>query len=472
MHNKYKKLLGNSVIFAIGNFGSKIMQFIMVPIYSYTLSTGEFGKVDILTSIVSLLSPVLCLDIFDGVFRFALDKAENKKNIFSTGILFTLLASILTLLISIFLISLIPNYPVFYTGLLLIISIVYSLVSNFARAMEFVKAYAIGGIINTFIMGLCNIIFLVWLKFGMNGYMLSMILGQLIATIYFFFATTVFSYIDFRNFNVNDLKRMLKYSIPLIPNNLAWWLNSTSDRLFILGMLGASANGIYAMANKIPSVITTFTTIFFQSWQMSVVEEYKKKNSKKFISDVFEGFMSILFLGSFCVLSIIRPLFKLIINKSYYSGWQITPFLILAVVYTSCASFLGTIYTASKKTVRVLTTTLYGGLLNILASYIFIKLIGIDGAAIANIFSFFIVSALRYRDIYLANRIKLNYSKFLVLHILFIVESIILIKISNDWIVLVSGIVIIILQLLVDKNLQKMIQTSIKEITKKLKLIL
>ena len=112
MKSKYKKLLGNSVIFAIGNLGSKIMQFIMVPIYSYTLTTSEFGKVDMLTAVISLLSPIVCLDIFDGVFRFALDHTSNKKKLFSTGINFTLLISILILILSYFLNTFINNYPV------------------------------------------------------------------------------------------------------------------------------------------------------------------------------------------------------------------------------------------------------------------------------------------------------------------------------------------------------------------------
>ena len=99
MKKKYSRLVNNSLVFAVGNFGSKLMSFIMVPIYSYTLSTSDYGKVDLLTSLVSLLMPIVCLDIYDSIFRFALDKEENKAQIFTTGTVFAFITSIVTILV-------------------------------------------------------------------------------------------------------------------------------------------------------------------------------------------------------------------------------------------------------------------------------------------------------------------------------------------------------------------------------------
>lgn len=457
MKNKYKKLLNNSVIFAIGNFGSKIMQFILIPIYSYALTTTEFGKVDVLTSLVSLLAPIICLDIFDGVFRFALDKTENKVKLFSTGIIFTLFSSIVICIVTLVLAPIISTYPVIYTGILLIVTIFYSLITNYARAVGFVKQYAISGIINTIVMGLSNILLLVYLHAGMNGYMLSMIAGQIVAILFLFIFTNIVKDIKLKSFDFFDLKRVLRYSIPLIPNNLAWWLNSTSDRFFILGMLGASYNGIYAMASKIPSLITTITSIFFQSWQISVVEEFNSKESKKFISQVFEGFVSVLFCGTFIILGAIKLIFKLFLNPSYYSGWMISPYLLLAVVYTSIASFLGTIYTANKRTEKVMITTIYGGVVNVVLTIIFIKMMGLGGAALANAISFLLVSFLRYKDIHNIGKIELDYRNFAILHVLFAVECFLLFVVNNSLVMTVIGALMAIIQFCANKTMRSMV---------------
>lgn len=222
MNHKYKKLISNSLVFAIGNFGSKIMSFIMVPIYSYTLSTKDFGKVDLLTSLVSLLLPVLCLDIFDSVFRFALDEHEDKVKIFSTGAIFSALCSVFILIIGFVLSLLIRDYPVVYTSIYMIITMMFSLVSNFSRAVGYVKQFAVAGIINTIVMGLSNILLLVVIRMGMNGYMLSMIVGQAVATIFLIFSTNIKKYFKNNEFNQKSFREMMVYGVPLIPNTLAW----------------------------------------------------------------------------------------------------------------------------------------------------------------------------------------------------------------------------------------------------------
>lgn len=467
MNHKYKKLISNSLVFAIGNFGSKIMSFIMVPIYSYTLSTKDFGKVDLLTSLVSLLLPVLCLDIFDSVFRFALDEHEDKVKIFSTGAIFSALCSVFILIIGFVLSLFIKDYPIVYTSIYMIITMMFSLVSNFSRAIGYVKQFAVAGIINTIVMGLSNILLLVVIRMGMNGYMLSMIVGQAVATIFLIFSTNIKKYFKNNEFSQKSFREMMVYGVPLIPNTLAWWLNSASDRFFILGMLGASANGVYAMASKVPGIVTTINTIFFQSWQMSVVEEYDKKDGDKFITSVFESYLSALFFIGIGILAIIRPLYRVILSPDYFIGWKLTPWLVLAVIYTSVASFLGTIYTASKRTTSVLVTTIIGAIANVLLTIVLIKLMGVDGAAIANSLSFFLVSALRFHEIQTSGKISLNFVTFILLHVLFGISAIVLLTIQNDIVVFVVIVVILVIQFTLDSSLRNMFQSVVGDVSKR-----
>lgn len=115
--NKYKKLVGNSLIFAVGNMGSKLVQFILIPLYSYTLTTSDFGDADFLTQLVYLLTPIIGLELFDAAFRFALDKKENKIVIFNSTLFPLLIMLLVTVLIVLLIKPIFNNYPVLITGI-------------------------------------------------------------------------------------------------------------------------------------------------------------------------------------------------------------------------------------------------------------------------------------------------------------------------------------------------------------------
>lgn len=442
--NKYKKLVGNSLIFAIGNLGSKLMQFIMVPLYSFALSTKEFGQTDIITTMVSLLSPVISLEIFDAVFRFAMDKKNDARRVFSSGVVVTTFASICTLAFGIILelSGALKEYHVFLAAILLVCTVFYSLISNFVRAIGYSKMFAIAGMINTLFMVVMNIILLVYLKIGVSGYILSMIIGQTAAMVFLLTIKEIHHSFGITFVDIQITKKMLIYSLPLIPNAFSWWLNSSSDRLFITLMVGAGANGIYAMSNKIPNALSTLTTVFFQSWQISAVEEYDSKDSKLFISNVFNFFMYILFCCSILILAIVRPLFKVAIAPGYFSAWQITYIVLWSLIYSSLSGVLGTLYTATKKTAPILITTIYGALINILASLVLIHFIGIFGAALANVISFFAVLIIRYRDLAKDNKIRLHFGDIFFCHVVYLAYSFSLFIIKSDIAVFAVGIIV------------------------------
>ena len=73
-NNKYKKLAINSITFAAANFGSSILRFVIVPFYTYYMTTSEYGTVDMLTTTVSLVLPIFLMAINEAVLRYALKK--------------------------------------------------------------------------------------------------------------------------------------------------------------------------------------------------------------------------------------------------------------------------------------------------------------------------------------------------------------------------------------------------------------
>lgn len=76
---------------------------------------------------------------------------------------------------------------------------------------------------------------------------------------------------------------MIIYALPLIPNNLFWWLSTGINRLFITGMLGIAASGMFAAASKIPGLLNTAYMVFQQAWQLSAYQEVKRQKNRKFL---------------------------------------------------------------------------------------------------------------------------------------------------------------------------------------------
>lgn len=450
---KYKKIINNSLIFAIGNLGSKLIQFVLVPLYTYTLTKSEFGKVDLITNVVNLIGVVLTLDIADALFRFAMDERKNKDNVFSTGIILAFGTLCLGFLFVPLLHGLSGDYPVVLSYLFLVFFILFTCISNYVRAIGFSKLFAISGAISTFVTGFANIILLIQFKLGMTGYLVSLILANFIASLFLLLTTKVWKKFSWKKFDRMLLKEMVFYSVPLIPNSIAWWLNSSSDRFFIVIFLGATANGLYAVANKIPSLITILSTVFMQSWQLSTVEEYNSKDRKEFFSNVFKYFTNLIFSVSIIILLVIRPLLKVSISPAFYNSWKVVPLLILAVIYSSIASFLGTMYTASKKTVPIMVTTILGALTNIVLTILLVPLLGLNGAAIANIFSFFLVIIMRLKDMYKFNVLNLDLKNEIFNHLLFFLTLFYLFIVTSLPLKIILSSVIFVLCLMKNKNI-------------------
>ncbi len=460
--NKYKRLLENSIIFAIGNFGSKIIGIIMVPLYTYALSVNDYGTVDLLITTVSLLIPIVIASIDQSVLRFVMRKNYDSVDVLNNAIFLGIVSSSIILIIMPIVLNLFPtNYSTTYFILLLILQSFQTIFSQFVRGIGRVKLYAINGIVMTFAIALFNLLFLMKINYGVNGYLLSLVLSNLLSILIFLSVRDVRNSISF-NFNRNLLLEMLSYSIPLIPNSIMWWLINSSTRYFILFFLGASANGIFAVANKLPTLITMITSIFSQAWQLSAIEEFGNKDSKKFYSDVFHLYSSVLFLGASFLLLFVKQIVLLTVQSSYYQAWTLVPALIFAVLYQSFSAFIGTNYTASLKTKGVFVSTLIGAGLSIVLNSILIPLFGVQGAGVGSALSFFITWLYRMNDTKKFAPTYIIKSKFLLLNLFLLIQSVGLF-ITNQYLFYIFGLTMFFLQITLNLNFIKIILTKFKK---------
>lgn len=409
MKRKNKELSLNIALFTVARFFPKMLTFLLVPLYTTYLSPSDYGISEIINTTVQLLLPILTVDIQDAILRFSLDKNYKPQDVLSTGLktIFTgsiILAVALTIIAFLPSNNLDPLYLVFLAINFFSASIMNTL-SMFCRGINKVKIFTISSIINSAVTLIANIILLVVLKWGLFGYLLANCLGSLTAIVLMFFGANIWDYITI---NVDQYvgKEMYRFSFPLIFSCIGWWVTNASDRYLISAFLGVSVSGIYAVAYKIPSILTVFQDIVAQAWSMSVIKEFDRKDVDGFISNTYNRFNVIMILVASSLIVFNIPISKILFSNDFFKAWEYVPPLLVSVTFNAMALFLGSVYTAVKDTKTLSYSTITGALVNIILTVVLVVRIGAYGAALATAISHFIVFFIRH--IFLKNYIELD----------------------------------------------------------------
>ncbi|QNO17520.1 lipopolysaccharide biosynthesis protein [Caproicibacterium amylolyticum] len=398
--NKYKTLLSNTLIFAVGTFSSKILTILMTRFNTHALGS-DFGTASVLQDMGNVLIPLFSLQIVDGITRFGLDRRYNKKDVFTVSLLVTCLGSLGLLLLS----PLLENIPglEFMKGRSMLVAVfvftssLRNMCSQFIRARNMVKLYAAEGIFTTFTTVIFTLLFLYPLKMGVTGFMLGIIIPDLIGAAVLFWIAGLHKFIRFRHLNKLTTEQMLKYSAPLIPNKVAFWLTNSADRLMVQSMLGDTVSSVFAGAYKIPNLISLVVSVFLDAWQMSSITE--EKGRARFFTKVFHAMTAIVFVGSALVILLCRPLIDVLTSGPlFHKGWVYIPMLVLATAFSCLASFLGTVYMVEKRSVNNMVTTIIAAVVNVVLNVVLIPLWGPHGAAFATFMAYFIMFITRVFD--------------------------------------------------------------------------
>ena len=243
MSNKYKELVGNVGLLSISNFARKILTFLLVPLYARTLSQSEYGSIDIIQTTINLAVPIFTLCIGEAIIRFTLDKSNNYSLILKIGIKIVLQGFLVLLILSIF--AVILEVSKTYILIFLVYYITYALsevLNQFLKGSDQIKTLVKVSISNIVIMIMLNIIFLVYLKLGIVGYFASNIISYVVTMIYIYLKIDLKKYMVEKTTDKKLETDMKKYSIPMIFNSIAWWINNASDKYIVLGICGVAQN--------------------------------------------------------------------------------------------------------------------------------------------------------------------------------------------------------------------------------------
>lgn len=386
--SKASYLLKNTGILALGSFSSKILVFLLVPLYTAVLTTGEYATYDLILNSVNLLIPILTLNISDAVLRFSLDKDADYSRIIHIGLIFTFASSAATILPHAFF-----NIPwgaidgiVWLPPLYFAFSL-FQLLQLFARGTERFTEIAVAGVFSTLTTVILNIFFLVVWDLGLQGFFLANIIGLLVPCIYLLFCLR--EYIFHKALAPDPshvlLKSMVRYALPLGINTISWWLVNVSDVYIVAGICGLDATGAYSIAYKIPAILNVIQTIFLQAWQVSAVKDFDPDDKDGFLRRTYSTMQTALILACSLLIAGSPLIAHLLFSNDFYGGWIYVPFLLIYIVFNSLSGILGGIYMAKKDTVSITISVMLGAAVNIAGGFVLVILIGPLGAALSSL---------------------------------------------------------------------------------------
>lgn len=397
--NKLRLFLENFLVYGVGGIISKIIPVIMIPLITRLMpDTSSFGISDMCTTVVSFGSALAIMGMYDAMYRmfFEKDEEEYQKDICSTALIFTLLTSVIVFLIMILLKKFISekffgdnrySYLVYVTAMATLIGATNSIVSAPTRMQNKRKVFLIMNTITPLLS------YSIAIPMLLKGYyvealpvagLISAITGEAV------FLILNYKWFHVTRFNIEYLKQLLLIAVPLVPNFLIYWIFNSSDKLMITNLIGVGATGIYSVGAKLGMVSQLIYTAFAGGWQFFAFSTMKEKDQVKTNSLIFE-YLGIISFGCATVIFVIcEPLYHILFTGEYVQGYIISPYLFLAPLLQMLFQIACNQFLVIKKTWPNLFILSAGAVVNILLNFVLIPKIGIEGAAIATLFGYFI----------------------------------------------------------------------------------
>lgn len=413
--SKGKDLAKNTAIVSIGKICTQLITFFLLPVYTAVLSNEEYGVVDLLNTLTSLLLPIATLQIEQGVFRYLIDCRENKEKqttLITTIMRFMIIQLIICIIIFLCASPFIHNEYKYFLMANLVMGMFSTILLQICRGLGDNPTYAIGSFITGALTVVLNVIFIVSFHWGAYGMLGATAISNLLCSVYIFMKKKIYKYIKPKQYDKTTLKEIIKYSVPLIPNMISWWIVSASDRTIISAVIGIAQNGIYSAANKFSGVFTTLYSVFNLTWTESASININSEDRDEFFSKILD--FVIRFFGCLCLgtIAVMPFVFNVLINEKFAEAYYQIPILILGSVFNILVSFIGSIYVAKKLTKEIAKTSVIAAIINIAINIVLIKSIGLYAASISTVIAYVLMFIYRWIDV--KKYVKFNVNKILM----------------------------------------------------------
>lgn len=400
--SRSKKFVKDLGIYAIGNLGSKLITFLLIPLYTFAITDpADFGYYDICLTVVFCFGPIVGLQLGDGGFRFLL---ETKDHGTKSQIITFITRSVLTNSLIVIALGVAAGmlFDIRYLSLIIMFGLAqtyFDITLQLVRGLSRTKIFMAAGICNALIIAVLSVFFLICFDTGIKGIFYANISARIITIIFIQLKTRLFSsFITRRHIDKNISGELLRYSLPLLPAIMIWWILSSNNVFFIRHFLGLQENGIYAVLAKFSGILYILSLIFYQTWQQNAIEQYNSDDRDTFFTGIFNNYVYLL-----CVLVIF---FSFGLRLNY--GWLVGPdyqessrYLFINSVYIAVyalALFYELGYQCAKKTSRILPSFILITVIGLTLNFILIPRLHLYGVIISNIITYAVLLVYRIID--------------------------------------------------------------------------
>lgn len=400
--NRQKELAKNTIILTVGKICTQFVSFLLLPLYTSLLEPSEYGVVDLINTYIVLLTPVFNWQFENGLFRFLIDYRKdenNQKKLFSTVFLINIAQAVLYIVLFLLFQKLISSEYKLFLAFDVVANIFLNTLLQFPRGVGKNTVYSIGSFLSASTMVVFNVIFIAGFHWGAYGMFMATLLAKIVTCIYLFCAMKIWRYFSINAYSKTLFRRVFKYSIPLVPNQLSWWIVGASDRTIVSHFISIFSNGIYSVANKFSTIYVTFYNIFNLSWTESVSLHMNDIDRDDFLTDIINTMFNLFTAVDVGIIACMPFVFKLMVNSKYEEAYYQIPILMIAVLFQIIAGLYSVIYVALKKSTEIAKTSFLAAIINIGVDLMLIKVIGLYAASISTLVAYAAMAIYRYADV-------------------------------------------------------------------------
>ena len=422
--NQLKKLAGQTAIYGLSSIVGRLLNYLLVPLYTRYFSTAEYGEVTTLYAYVAFLVVILTYGMETAFFRFSQNE-QDKKSVYSTSLISLLISSAIFIILMFMNADSIANalnfdgHPEYIQWFALIVGLDAVSSISFAKLREQSKAarFALIRLLNIFINIGLNLFFIIYCPYAIKNNLPSAdfvqsIYSQSIGIGYIFIANLVASIVTILlllpemlsaswQFNTQLWKKMMVFALPLMVAGLAGITNETIDRILLSHLLpssiAASEVGIYGAYYKLSIIMTLFIQTFRFAAEPFFFAQEKERNAKKVYADVMKYFIIIsatIFLG----VMIYYDLVQQFIGEEFHDarGLIIVPVLLLANLFLGIYYNLAVWFKLTEKTKFGAYLAIFGAVITLALNFALIPVLGFEGSAWATLICYFTMAVVSY----------------------------------------------------------------------------
>lgn len=431
LESKQKVFVKGSLIITASNILIKGITFFLLPLYTRYLTPEMLGVSDSVTTFTSFVFPllVLGLDSAFGAFYYDSDSSEYRLKIFNTIRFVLIVTSAVSLVFMIFSkeVSKVLFGQTDYAFLIwvavcsMICNLLYLPYSLYVRMENRMMLFAFVSAVSSILHIVFNILCLCVLHMGIYSLVVSTFLTQMLQVVLYRLSVRIDRKKTF--FDRKLLRRMLKYSLPLLPVVIVSWVLQASDRYILLKICGEAEVGIYGIGARFGNLVALLANGVYTAYTSYAFGKKEDQDAKKQYARILNDFV---YAGLFfCIILAVfsSEIIRLMTTADYSGASLLLAPLVFSQLYNGVNTLVGYGIGFAKKTYYFLIATSAGAAVNVIANLIFIPRYGALAASYTTLGSIFIMTLITYLVSQRLYRISYDVRKvFLIPVLIYIIE--------------------------------------------------